>query len=73
MWLYLIIQIIRQFHYSLYVLQKLIEFTLNETLIPKKRKKKRRLKLNFLKLSKNLIGVALFPLYYLYSIIVFGF
>ena len=45
MWLYLIIQIIQQFHYSLYVLQKLIEFTLNETLIPKKKKK--RLKLNF--------------------------
>ena len=42
--------------------------------MPKKEKKK--IKTQFLKLSKNIIGISLFPLYYFYSIIdfiVFGF
>ena len=38
--------------------------------MPKKEKKK--IKTQFLKLSKNIIGISLFPLYYFYSI-VFGF
>ena len=39
----------------------------------KKRKRKKKIKTQFLKLSKNIIGISLFPLYYIYSIIVFGF
>ena len=38
-----------------------------------KKTKKKKIKTQFLKLSKNIIGISLFPLYYFYSIIVFGF